>query len=209
MKQRRVINIESGTESSQNLRKNVTLQYYLPSSNGSHISVCKTMFLHTHGMKTDGMVTVYLKKKKSNNGMVNTIDERGRKIKKDEALDTLIKEHVNSFNPQISHYTLSHALKRRYLPPDITIRQMHIDFVQKNNVRKISYEKYRQIFESENIGFSRPNQDECGLFEGTKHHQEELCVSGSLKPSNSILSLSCRSPQCQTTTTVYTLPTCS
>lgn len=145
--------------------RNVTLCYNLPTSNGTKVNVCKTMFLHTHGMRTDGMITEYLKTKKTNG--------RGKKSSKDLGVEELTRQHINSYNPQVSHYTLAHAPHRRYLPPDITIQAMYDDFVEKHG-KKMSYEKYRQVFTSENIGFARPNQDECGICEAIKLHQQEF-----------------------------------
>lgn len=51
---------------------------------------------------------------------------------------------------------------------------MYKDYIEKHGEQKISYEKYRQVFEAENIGFSRPSQDERGLNEKFKHHQKQL-----------------------------------
>lgn len=148
-------------------QRNVTLHYNLPASNGTKINVCKTMFLHTHVMKSDGMITEYL-----NEGMVQTNDGRGKKSSKNLELEDLTRQHINSYNPQVSHYTLAHAPNIRYLPPDITIQAMYDDFVEKHG-KKMSYEKYRLIFTSENIGFVRPNQDECGMCETIKLHKQE------------------------------------
>ena len=39
------------------------LNYELPGPNGNNILVCKTMFLHTLGLRTDGTITEYVNKK--------------------------------------------------------------------------------------------------------------------------------------------------
>lgn len=82
-----------------------------------------------------------------------------------------VKKHIDSYHPQVSHYNLEHAPNRRYLPCDITIREMYKDFLSKFN--KISYETYRKIFDKENIGFASPSQDECGMCSTYKNHVHE------------------------------------
>ena len=43
-----------------------------------------------------------------------------------------IKSHVNLFNPAISHYRREHTPLRKYLPPELTIRDMYKDFNERN-----------------------------------------------------------------------------
>ena len=69
----------------------------------------------------------------------------------------LIKEHINSYHPQVSFYNREHAPNRRYLEPNLSITDMWIDFTKK--YQKISYELYRQVFESEKITLGEPSQD--------------------------------------------------
>lgn len=40
----------------------------------------------------------------------------------------VINDHIESFQPTVSHYRREHAPKTRYLPSDITIKFMHEDF---------------------------------------------------------------------------------
>ena len=59
-------------------------------------------------------------------------DKRGRhapKNKLDTATSTAVKQHIESFHPQVSHYGHAHAPLRRYLPSDITITEMHTYFL--------------------------------------------------------------------------------
>ena len=72
-----------------------------------------------------------------------------------------IKEHINSYHPQVSHYNREHAPNRRYLQPNSSITDKWSDFT--NKYQKISYELYRQVFESEKITFGEPSQDECEI----------------------------------------------
>lgn len=57
-------------------------------------------------MKTDGMITEHFKAK---NGLVKSDDERSKIDKKNYELDELIKKHINSYHPQVSHYTIAKA----------------------------------------------------------------------------------------------------
>ena len=95
-------------------KRNMTLQFRLPLQDGS----CKVMFLRTLGLKTDGTITKFVRAKDNMNtsssgtsyGYVNTDNRRKSPatIKKD---CEVIQEHINSYHPQVSHYTRDHALK--------------------------------------------------------------------------------------------------
>lgn len=172
--------------------RNFSLLYFLPTPNAAdnivnEVQVCKTMFLHTLGMKTDGTITSHFKTKRNSSGNVKTLDERGaaaRGIKTTNKLKTEDKviQHINSYHPVVSHYNLNHAPNRRYLPSELTIMSLWKDFCQENF--KISYEVYRKIFEKQNIGFVSPTQDECetcSKFEkyhdqSSAEHNMETCM---------------------------------
>lgn len=163
--------------------RNYSIQYRLPIKNHTEpdnnriedLQVCKTMFLHTLGLKTDGMITAHLReKRKSENGVAKTKDDRGvvaRAILNSQKLDhqTAVINHINSFNPVVSHYNLKHSPNRRYLPPELTVSFMWKDF---SIGQKIGYDLYRHIFKQQNIGFSRPSQDECDTCKIYKAHSE-------------------------------------
>lgn len=150
--------------------KSCTLQYFFPlkkneTGSSENVQVCKVLFLHTLGLKTDGMITTFIKSKTtSEDGMAKLQDERGLisrqmlQVQK-EVTEAQIVAHINSFNPIVSHYNLMHSPNRRYLPPELTIKYLWKDYVQQN--QKISYDVYRKIFDKQNIGFCRPSQDEC------------------------------------------------
>ena len=53
---------------------------------------------------------------------------------------------------------------RHYLNPDITIRMMYNNFIEKQkscDARLCNYVPYDNVFQSENIGFSHPSVDDC------------------------------------------------
>jgi hypothetical protein len=53
-----------------------------------------------------------------------TIDKIGRHPKYSKFDRELIKQHVESFSPSISHYRREYAPNRKYLPSDLTITKM-------------------------------------------------------------------------------------
>lgn len=163
-------------------KRNSSLIYTLPQENGTNVKVCKTMFLHTHGLKTDGMVTDHLRSKQENCGLVVTDDGRGKKLWCQSIDEGRIKNHINSYHPQVSHYRQINSPNRRYLPCDLTITSMWKDYLEKNNQHKVSYETYRKAFEEENIGFSTPNADECQL---CRKYDSHNCMKNNTDEMNS------------------------
>ena len=53
----------------------------------------------------------------------------GKHLKVDR---TVLRSHVETFGPCISHYRREHAPNKRYLPSDVTIDLMHKDFKLKH-----------------------------------------------------------------------------
>ena len=69
----------------------------------------------------------------------------------------------------VSHYTLNNAPNKRYLDPVLNSRILCEDFIEKNG-RLCSYQTYQRTFQRENIGFSKPNVDECPVCLEYKDH---------------------------------------
>lgn len=158
------------------LTKQKSMFYSLPKfmSADNTIRVCKIMFMHTLGSKSDGFITAYktsfLKK-----GSVETIDGRGSVHNENRKITGLlvekrIKQHIESYNPVVSHYKLQHAPHRRYLPQDITISFLHQEYNKIFINEQVSYETYRNAFKNQNIGHSIPSQDECPHCSKYKQH---------------------------------------
>ena len=131
---------------------------------GSNV-VCKTFFLNTLGFTNSTCVDVALKNAvKTDNTVFNTTpDRRGRcepSNKLPEGYQESVISHIESYRPQVSHYRREHAPNRRYLPTNLSVAQMHTDFIQ-NKSLKCSYQYYHQIFHTLNITFSPPSNDKC------------------------------------------------
>ena len=136
--------------------------YLLPNETGEDTKVCKSFFLKTLGYKNDKIITVTLAGAAPDNISPGK-DQRGKHSPPHKLTETnlnLIKSHINSFNPAVSHYRREHAPLRKYLPSELTIKQMYDDF----NVRHPGLaccETYRQILTSMNISFAKLGEEEC------------------------------------------------
>jgi len=106
-----------------------------------------------------------------------TSDKRGKhpainKFKK----ETLVMDHIESFNPTISHYRREHAPNIRYLPSDVTITFMHQHFIEKFpelDRNYTSYEYYRCKVKEKNISFAQLGHEECELCESFNIHEHK------------------------------------
>ena len=77
-----------------------------------------------------------------------------------------IKSH-NQFNPSVSHYRREYAPLRKYLPPELTIREMYDDF-HENGSGLIHYATYQKVVQSMNIGLGKLGEEECKTCEEYK-----------------------------------------
>ena len=90
-------------------------------------------------------------------------DWRGSTLNPKKLDQALIEAHILSFNPQVSHYKLDNSPNWRYLEPHLTITDMWKDYNLTHEA--ISYISYQRVFQSMNIGFSKPSQDKCDFCE--------------------------------------------
>ena len=151
--------------------RSYTLQYSLPVSSTKMV-VCKTMFLATLGLKTDGMVTEFVKAKTKPEANIQNVikDDRGKAANPTKIDRNVIEEHILSYNPQISHYKLANNPHKRYLEPHLTIVEMWRNY---NSTHKsISYIVYERVFKAMNIGFGKPTQDQCDMCRTLETHRE-------------------------------------
>jgi len=162
--------------------KSISVRYSLNHpTTGAKVAVCKKMFLSTLGLKTDGQITG-LKRKTTADGRTNTNDKRGRyeRTKESSVRDEIIR-HIESYKPQLSHYALANAPNRRYLDINITIRNMLTDY-NVTHEQKVSYELYPTVFDSQNIGYNRPSQDECPTcIKAEGHEHDSLAADNACK----------------------------
>ena len=149
------------------------------------VEVCKTFFLRTLGYSHDNVVQGALRKLRaaqSEHGHpFPAADDRGRTApgnKIPESVVQEIRQHINSYRPQPSHYRLFHAPNRRYLPQQLSIRQIFRDYNDKEGSVQVSWGSFHTIFSRENISFTPPSADECDACElhQTAHPGQETAV---------------------------------
>ena len=145
-----------------NTGKNSSIHYSLPKESGAKIIVCKTMFLHTLRMKTDGYITEFKKAMKEYCGLpIKARDNRGRHEPANKGDHNCIKQHIDSFHPQVSHYKRENAPNRRYLDAELSVTMLWKDYVKRYGKISYSATAYRKVFDEANIGFGKPSQDKC------------------------------------------------
>ena len=110
--------------------KTRTRLYTLFSASGENIPVCKTFFLSTLCLNSDKMIKTAIAKRKGS--FIKIIpDQRGQHQPPHKLNDTtteVIKNHIYSHGPSISHYRRAHAPNRLYLSPEFNISSMFEDF---------------------------------------------------------------------------------
>lgn len=90
-----------------------------------------------------------------------------------------IIEHVNSFNPTISHYRREHAPNRKYLPSDVSITLMYKQFKLKYPGTQFSYELYRKVVSEDlKISFANLGHEECWDCEEFEIHKKATAHQG-------------------------------
>ena len=74
-----------------------------------------------------------------------------------------IVEHISTFSCRASHYIRRGTPGRKYLPSDMSVRQMHAMFGRQNDAQvQVSYSLYYSVFCSKfNLGFGHPVTDVC------------------------------------------------
>ena len=150
--------------------RNVTRIYSFLSNDGIPIEVCAKFFQSTLGYKKDH----FIESARQNVVKKSYEDRRGSHEPAHKLSATVIKavkDHINSFHPAVSHYRRAHAPLRRYLPPHFNVTIMYESFQEKRPDIPLSYQTYRRIFNTENIGFTKLGEEECEVCETHKQHE--------------------------------------
>ncbi|XP_050308053.1 uncharacterized protein LOC126744593 [Anthonomus grandis grandis] len=108
-----------------------------------------------------------------NGSLQATSDRRGSHSATNKIDRTSIINHINSFEPSISHYRRVHAPNRKYLPTDLNIRMMYNNFKIKELNIVCSYELYRKTLQSMNISFLKLGHEECFICEKYFLHEKD------------------------------------
>ena len=167
--------------------RNYTRIYTLPAQHFVEAVVCKKFFLTTLGLTCDKVITTAVS---APCNVSVTADRRGKHEPGNKFSDDIcsqIKTHIESYHPSISHYRREHAPFRRYISPEISVTDMHKDYVSKYPQNPCSYESYRKVLKSMNISFAKLGEEECELCMQHSIHKDgcdavdcELCRSHDL-----------------------------
>ena len=161
-----------------NGNREVTLKYYMPMRyvRSFRIRVCRDMFLPTLGFRNDNTIQEFVKGKKSNdcdNSMISPKANGKGKYPRAKKFEQQIKLHINSFNPYVSHYRLKNSPHRRFLDSDLSITYMYKKYQEIYGESSASFETYRKVFDTENIGFSLPSADDCEICLEFQNHTKD------------------------------------
>lgn len=167
-------------------RMNV-FQYYLPNDKGISVQICRTFFLTTLGFKKNNLTAIRNALKNMDPITLEPASEvRGTKRSQEgfKKRENAIRQHVESYQPNVSHYQRSHAPKCRYLPSEITIKQMVDNFkeIHPENITSNIYDVYRTVLKDMNISFTKLGHEECEKCEIFNHH-DALHDKNNLSPS--------------------------
>lgn len=142
------------------------------------MQVCKTFFLTTLGYSKNNDTVLHDVIQNSSPSSISVVkkDMRGRNPCKNKFDRSIITSHIESYHPTISHYRREHAPNVRYLSSDISVTDMHKDFIGKH--MNVSYEVYRSVLKSMKISFSKLGHEECESCEKynlhkTSHSQDD------------------------------------
>lgn len=148
---------------------NESSYYYrvrVPQENEASIDVqlCYKAFLSIHGITGRRVQSIQRSLKMCGS---SPVDGRGKHSTrkhalKKETVESVIK-HISSFKSRSSHYSLNKT-KKTYLPEELNILKMYNMFKEKYTACKISYDSYREIFNTKfNIAFGYPRSDTCSF----------------------------------------------
>ena len=122
------------------------------------------MFIHTLGYTTAKVVDIALAGSIMDNVATDRRGKHAPKHSMKEGDKDYIINHILSFHPAIAHYRSEHAPLRRYLPSELTIREMWNDYLadcERDNAKSFSYSVYQKQVKSLNISFAKLGVEQC------------------------------------------------
>ena len=154
-------------------------EYLLPLKDGKNVIVCKSMFLSTLGLKSDGMITemVGAQRQSYDSGIAPIEDRRGSHQPSNKCDAEVVRLHINSYNPSISQYKRKNAPNKRYVNPQLSIKEMYKSFSENKEDNKICYKTYCNVFKSENIGFQNLHKTSVKFDSATKTTSKVLITT--------------------------------
>lgn len=165
--------------------RTVSYKFFI-TCDSNNIRVCKAAFC---SLLQVGRKKVDLMAQKVKSGLTAPPpDQRGhhnnRPHKITDDVKQIVKEHIESFPSELSHYSRHANINKKYLSPLLNLRIMHSLYldkcVEKNlppcfHVKKCTY---INIFENEyNLSFNKPRSDTCSTCDsgtGSAEHTENV-----------------------------------
>lgn len=142
-------------------RRQATISYNVPDNSGNMKKVCKKTFLSIFGISPQ-KITLLVKLKKE--GKVVYKEKRGgpKHIKYKMNDRVLIREHINSFPREESHYGRN-LNEKEFLSPDLNVSRLFTAFKTKYPESNIDKKFYRKVFLKDfpNLSFKKPRVDTC------------------------------------------------
>ena len=142
-----------------------------------HVPLCKKMFMNTLGYSADKFLAVALSscvtedRRGSHNHSYHTISEQS---------DLFIQEHVNNFEPGISHCRREHAPHRLYVDPSLSICDMYESYKKhcaEKEEKALSLSSCSRKIKSMNISCAKLGHEECEIC--IKHEEHKCTATGS------------------------------
>ena len=142
------------------------------------LQVCKVMFMNTLGYTADKFLTVALTSNDTDCRKGKHDHSYHRVSDKDEKF---MEDHINSYEPGISHYRRKHAPHVLYVDPSLTIIDMYDACKNKCELKDhkvLSLSTYTRKIKSMNISFAKLGHEEC---EVCIKYDEHFCLSDSIE----------------------------
>ncbi|KAL4126409.1 hypothetical protein QTP88_010631 [Uroleucon formosanum] len=142
-------------------RRQSTISFTVPDGDGDLKRVCKKTFLDIFAISPQ-KVTTLVKRKKA--GFNTFKDKRGgvKTFKYTLKDRQMVKNHINSFPRDESHYSRAKS-EKEYLSPDLNMNRIYLAYKVKNPETTISYKFFRSVFLKDfpKLLFKRPRVDTC------------------------------------------------
>lgn len=154
--------------------RNESRKYFLPKDHKS-VQVCRSFFLNSLGYTNDSVITELITAVKRQPICKLVKENRGCHAKTTRDRD-IIKEHIQSYKPCVSHYRRYNAPNIRYLSRELSVKIMVDDFNSKYPTQRCGRETYRKTLKEMNISLHMPKSDacvDCMAYEQEKNEAEE------------------------------------
>ena len=131
---------------------------YTVEVDGIGVKVCQIFFLRTLGFKSHRVLLTVMQT--AADDIIPQPDARGKRPSVNKiAVENIefIRSHIMSYDPSMSHYRRVHAPSRHYLPCQLSIAEMHRDYLV--SAGSHSHEIYMKEVKLKNISFAKLGEE--------------------------------------------------